>query len=103
MGEKVEVLEAHADLAADLVDVLDVVCQLDAIDDDLAALVFLEAVDAANHGRLAGTGRSADNDALAWLDLEVDVLENMKFAIPLVHADDFHGELVVRLCNFFSH
>ena len=34
MREQVEVLEHHADLAADLVDVLQVVGQLDAVDDD---------------------------------------------------------------------
>jgi 23S rRNA A2030 N6-methylase RlmJ len=32
--EQVEVLEHHADLAADLVDLLEVVGQLDAVDDD---------------------------------------------------------------------
>ena len=35
--EQVEVLEHHADFAADLLDVLDVVGQLDAVDDDVAA------------------------------------------------------------------
>ena len=35
MREQVELLEHHADLAADGVDVLEVVGQLDAVDDDL--------------------------------------------------------------------
>ena len=58
-------LEHHADLAADLVDLLEVVGQLDAVDDDAALLMLLEPVDAADHGRFAGAGRPADDDALA--------------------------------------
>ncbi len=55
MREEVEVLEHHADLAADLVDALEVVGEFDAVDDDLAGLVLLQAVDAADH---ASTCRS---------------------------------------------
>ena len=66
--EQVEVLEHHADLAADLVDVLEVVGQLDAVDDDLALLVLLQPVDAADQRRLAGAGRPADDDPLALVD-----------------------------------
>ena len=51
--EEVEVLEHHADLAAHLVDLLQVVGELDAVDDDLALLVLLQPVDAADHRRLA--------------------------------------------------
>ena len=54
MREQVEVLEHHADLAADFVDFLQVVGQFDAVDDDLALLVLFEPVDAADHGRFAG-------------------------------------------------
>ena len=65
MREEVEVLEHHADFAADLVDALEVVGELGAVDDDAALLVLLEPVDAADHRRLAGAGRAADHDALA--------------------------------------
>ena len=36
MRKQVEMLEHHADVAPDLVDLLEVVGQLDAVDDDLA-------------------------------------------------------------------
>ena len=49
MREQVEVLEHHADLAAHLVDLLQVVGELLAVDDDLALLVLLQPVDAADH------------------------------------------------------
>ena len=42
MREEVEVLEHHADLAPHLVDALQVVGKLDAVDDDLALLMLLE-------------------------------------------------------------
>ncbi len=59
MREEVEVLEHHPDFAADLVDLLEVIGELDAVDDDLALLVLFQTVDAADHRGLAGapTGR----------------------------------------------
>src|SRR3546814_17752644 len=90
MRKEVEVLEHHADLAADLRDVLHVVRQLDFVDDDLALLVLLQPVDAADHCRLAGAGRSADDDALAAVDRPVDVIEDMELAIPIVTAADLY-------------
>ena len=48
---------------------LEVVGELDAVDDDLALLVLLQPVDAADHGRLAGARGPADDDALAAPDL----------------------------------
>ncbi len=95
MREQVEVLEHHADVAANLVDLLKIVREFLAIDDDLAALVFFQPIDAADQRRLAGTGRTADDDPLAAHDLEVDVAQNVEVAIPLVHANDLDGDLRV--------
>jgi hypothetical protein len=53
MREQVEVLEHHPDLGAHLVDVLQVRGQFGAVDDDLAGLVFLQPVDAADQRGLA--------------------------------------------------
>ena len=93
MREQVEVLEHHADFAAHLVDLLQIVGQFLAVDDDLALLVLFQPVDAADHRRFAGARRTADDDALALHDLQVDVLQNVEVAIPLVHADDFDGDI----------
>jgi hypothetical protein len=40
----------------------------------------LHAVDAADHGRFAG--RAENHDALATLDVEIDVSQRMKVTIP---------------------
>ena len=65
MREQVEMLEHHADFAPDLVDLLQVVGEFDAVDDDLALLMLLEPVDAADQRRLARSRRPANDDALA--------------------------------------
>jgi len=53
VGEQVELLEHHARLPPHLLDVAQVAGQLDAVDDDAALVVLLEAVDAADQRRLA--------------------------------------------------
>src|SRR5215472_1192007 len=84
MREQVELLEHHADFAADRLDVLDVRGQLDPSDDDLAALMLLQTVDAADHRRFARARRTAHDDALAFFDLEIEVPEDVEIAEPLV-------------------
>ena len=54
-------------------DVAEVAGQLDAVDDDAPGVVLLEAVDAADHRRLAGPRRADHDDDLLAGDLEVDV------------------------------
>jgi hypothetical protein len=84
MRKQVEVLEHHADFAADRFDVLEVVGELDPVDHQRALLMLLQPVDAADHRRLARPRRTADHDLLAFADLEIDVLEHVEIAIPLV-------------------
>src|SRR3546814_11667199 len=77
----------HADLAADLIDVPQVVGELGAVDDDTSFLMFLESVDAADQRRLARPRRTADHDALAARDSQVDVAEDVELAAPLLYPD----------------
>ena len=93
--EQVERLEDHPDLAADGGDVADVVRQLDAVDEDLAALVLLQAVDRPDERRLAGAGRAEDDDHLARPDGQVDAAQDVELAEPLVHVarDDDVGRV----------
>ena len=106
MGKQVELLEHHADLSADELDVLQVAGQLVAVDDDFPLLMLLEPVDAADQGGFAGSRRSADDDALALMDRQVDVLEHVELAVPLVDSDHFDrdlfadGQLLRRVADF---
>src|SRR3546814_8200280 len=59
----------------------------------MALLVFLQTVDAADHGRLAGAGRTADHDALAARDGQVDVTQDVELAVPLVDGLQFDNRL----------
>src|SRR5260221_4968314 len=92
MREQIELLEHHADLAPDVEDGARAVGNLDAVDDDAAGIVTLEAMDAANQGRLAGARRAADHDLLALAYLEVDRLQGLERAEPFFHALQPHRD-----------
>jgi len=104
--EEIELLEDHADLAADLLDRLHVVGELHAVHHDAAFLVLLEPVDAADEGGLAGARGPADHDALARSDREVDVAQHVEVVpVPLVHLvelDDGFGHRVFPTLTRFS-
>ncbi len=86
--KEVEALEHHADLAAHLIDALDVRRQLHPVDHDRPALMLLEPIDAANERGLARSGRAANDNALPAPHRQVDVAQRVKGAIPLVDADE---------------
>ena len=85
VGKQVELLEDHAHFFAYIVDDFDVVANLHAVDPQHTLLVFFQAVDAADQRGLAGAGRAADHDALARLDVQVNIPQHMEaIAVPLV-------------------
>ena len=49
MREQVEMLEHHADLEANFVDLFQIIRQFNTIDNDFAFLVFFQTVDATDH------------------------------------------------------
>ena len=67
--------------------------ELDAVDEDAPGVVLLEAVDAADHRRLAGAGRADDDDDLLAGDVEVDVAQRLERAEELLHADQLEHHL----------
>jgi len=67
-------------------DVAGVMSELNTIHDDRAALVFLQAVEGADEGRLARAGGAEDHDHLALLDLHRDALQGVEAAEPFVHV-----------------
>ena len=93
VGEEVELLEHHPDLAADPREVRGVRAELPPREDDASFLVFLEPVDAADQRGLARPGRAADHDALALRDPEVHAAEHLERAEPLAHAVEFDQRL----------
>ena len=60
--------------------------ELGAVDDDAAPVVLLEAVDAADQRRLARARRPDDDDDLLAADHEVDALQRLEVAEPLLDA-----------------
>jgi hypothetical protein len=84
--EEVELLEHHPDLPPDLLDVADVVAELDPVDDDAAAIVLLQPVDASYERRLPRARGPEDDDDLLPADGEVDPLERLEVVEPLLDA-----------------
>src|SRR5690606_26345764 len=75
---------------ADGFDVAHVLGELDAVYDDAAPLVLLQAVDGADEGGFARTRRAADDDLLAPPHGGGNPPQGVVAAVPLVHvfADD---------------
>ena len=80
MRKKIEMLEYHADVFADFVDIHVTVGQVVAVDDDLTAGDFLQLVHAAEKGGFAASGRSDDNDYLALMHIVGDILQYLKLS-----------------------
>ena len=97
--EEVELLEDHADLAANGGDVAHVVAHLHAVNDDLPLLMLLQAVDAADEGGLAGAGRADDDDHFLRGHADVDVAQHVKLAEPLVHVAADDDGFVIHLAD----
>src|SRR5437870_7363789 len=95
MRKQVELLEHHADLAPHLIDRLEVLGQLDAVDDHPALLPILDPVDAAQQRRLAAARGPADHDPLPAHDLEAYVAQHMEAAEPLVETRNLDRDLVL--------
>src|SRR3546814_19762615 len=79
-----------------------------AIDENMAALVLLQAIDATNQGGFARTRGPANHNTLALRDSQIDIAQHMKLALPFVHllkAD--HGVQPICTpifsCPFFFH
>ena len=90
MGEKVEVLEHHAHLLAHTVDVF--IVDFLAVEDDLTAVGFLQAVEAAQEGGLAAAGRSHQYDAIALVDGQVHAAQHLQAAemlLQIFNVDHF--------------
>src|SRR4030095_13224197 len=96
MRKQVKLLEHHPDLAAHLVDRLEILGELGAIDDDTTALPVLDAVDATKQRRLAAARGTAHDDALSAHDLEIDVAQHVESPEPFVELDDLDRDLVLR-------
>ena len=89
--EEVELLEDHADFAPEIARLFGAAGEEFTVQADFAFLVVFQAVDAADQRRFARTGRAADDEALAFFHVQVDVFQGMVFAVPLVEVVDVDG------------
>ncbi len=103
--EQLEMLKHHADPRPESGQVGPAVADRDSIDDDLALLEWLEAVDALDERRLAGSGRAAHDHDLGFGDLGRAALEHLDRAVPfaqiadLDHRRHIHRTMATRRCS----
>ena len=90
--EQVEHLEHHADLLAELVDVLRV-AHVRAEDFHRAALRLLEAVQAAEQRAFPRAGRPDDADDFALIDVERDIFQDLVRTERFHHVIDFNDHI----------
>jgi len=88
--EQVEVLKHHAHLTAVNVDVRLPVGNILTVEDDGAARRIFHAIQAAEEGALAASGRPDDRDLLALPDRGRNPLQHVQLAIGLLQINDVY-------------
>src|ERR1700730_10234901 len=90
--EEVELLEDHSNLASNMDRLPGRWIYFDAVKPHVPGIVPFELIDAADERGLTGARGSANDDTLAWGDLQIDVTERLKapkgFADPLQLQDE---------------
>ena len=89
VGEQVERLEHHADLGTQAGELFAFLGQWLSINANITGINGFQTVDGTAHGGFAGAGRTDDDQHLALLDGEVDVLEHMQITVVLFNVGQF--------------
>ena len=101
--EQIELLKHHAQVLADLVDVVLRVVDINAVHGDEPAVDFLKSVDGTQQRGLAGAGGAYDDHALALIHMQGDILQGGQFSKEFPHmfdADD--GVRIICVCHSSS-
>src|SRR4051812_33124673 len=67
------------------------------VNNDFAALMLLKLIKATNQGRLAGPGWTANDDAFATVDREVDIPQDLEVAVELIDVAHLDHEIRDRV------
>jgi len=93
--KQVEALKHHADFATNRIQIAHIVIQLDAIDDDVAAIVFFEAIERAQESRLARARRPDDGRDLAFIKSRRHAPQSMESTVMLFNVARFDDGFVL--------
>src|SRR3984885_11641422 len=97
MRKQVEALEHHRDFGADRVNRGGLAFDPCPLDPDVAGLIALQSVDAAQDGRFPRARRADDTDDLAFGDRSRDALEHLDLAEALVNIAKLDNPSII-LC-----
>ena len=75
--EQIELLEYHAHPLPDLIDIRLRIGQGDSLEDNLSAGRLFQQIEAAQEGGLARSGRTDDNDLLAFFDMLINPAKDL--------------------------
>src|SRR3954462_3643734 len=67
------------------------------VDNDVAALMLLKLIKATDQGRLAGPGWTANDDAFAAVDREVDIPQDLEVAVEFIDIPHLNHEVGDRV------
>ena len=101
--EQIELLEDHAQILTDLVDVVLRIVHINAVHGNKPAVDFLKPVDGTQQRGLAGPGRAYDDHALPLIHMQGDILQGGQFSKEFPHmfdADD--GVRIICVCHSSS-
>src|SRR5271156_7244568 len=88
-------LKHHADPGAQLRQIGPGVVDPDAVDDDVAALEWLQRIDTLDQCRFSGAGWAADHHDLALVDAGRTILQRLKARpVPFVDVTDLDHEVL---------
>src|SRR5689334_17172017 len=88
MREELKVLEDHPHPGAKLGQICSPVAYRNSLNQDLAFLEWLQAVHTLYQGRLARSGRSADNDNLSLANLRAAFFQHIESPVPFGNVLD---------------
>ena len=106
MRKQVKMLKDHADFPTDALNIFKVIGQFNPVNNNVALLMGLQAVDTTNDGRFPGPGGATNNQFFATLDRHIDAFQHMELPIPFIDIFHFNGKVFVcillRLHNHIS-
>src|SRR6201995_1196603 len=92
MRKQFKMLKPHADPRPQFRQIGFRIVDLDAVEDDLAALERLQRVDAFDESRLSRAGGAANHHHLALVAMRGAVLQRLEAAVPFIDMADLDHE-----------
>ncbi len=85
MRKQIELLEHEANMCAKLINIGGARVHIHAINLNISGLNGFKTVNRPDQGRLTGTRRPTDNDDFPPINLSIDIVQGLVFAVPFAN------------------